>query len=85
MEYDGEWKVEAAKRHAASVSYLLGRILKIYQLPGIARASRNQGMAYYGTRNQARLLMLGCYYSEINTLTAFQVRLSHICHLYPFR
>lgn len=54
LEYEGEWKIEAAKGHAASVSYLLGKILKNYQLPGIAKASGNQGMAYYGTRNQAR-------------------------------
>ena len=53
LEYEGEWKIEAAKGHAASVSYLLGKILKNYQLPGIAKASGNQGMAYYGTRNQA--------------------------------
>jgi len=51
LEYEGEWKVEAAKGHAASVSYLLGKILKIYQLPGIARESGHQGMPYYGTRN----------------------------------
>ena len=51
--FEGVWEVKAGEGHAASASYLLGKILKDCQLPGITRDSGNSGMVYYGTRNQA--------------------------------
>lgn len=51
--YEGVWEVKAGEGHAVSASYLLGKILKDCQLPGITRDSVNSGMVYYGTRNQA--------------------------------